>query len=195
VEKSKDMLIISSFVFIIILFSTLSYLFIRMEYNEGFTAIEGLEIANKVAYEWNSSSVLVSIHSKHLIINGKSQIWRYSYSNNFEKDNNFTHVHIYVYSNERFEIMPEFEFSYIPDIKNLNIDSDEALDIIYTDQKFKQFNEKYDRYYITMGAFTLWESYPIWIVGIEKYDLQLEELIEIVYYINAETGAIIDSNE
>ena len=87
VEGSKNLKLIAIIIVAIVVISSLFYFAIQ---NTRITAMEGREIADGVALDWNNTAVLVTIHNIGSVgRSGFSSEWRYTYAN-FTDDINLT---------------------------------------------------------------------------------------------------------
>ena len=133
------------FIIIPVIIIIISALFYVVFFNEasGITAMEGKEIADNLAIEWNESAELVHVMGMgQKYENGKCEKWGYSYSNNntyiFSKG--FT---VTVFENGSFYIGELERPPSILSIKNWSIDSDKVVDIAKSNPNIEQWLNTY----------------------------------------------------
>ncbi|MHA2277230.1 MAG: hypothetical protein ACXAC2_15760 [Candidatus Kariarchaeaceae archaeon] len=135
---------------------------------KGITAMEGKEIAENIAREWNRDAVLVYMRdASEMINNGHYLKWRYKYWNN-KTYNDTSCIEIEIYSEKTviIDYTKLYEQNERP-ISNWKIDSNRAYDIAVDDAKIKEWLSEYDDEKV--DGFSLYGSYdnttnPCWVI-------------------------------
>ena len=149
-RKMPARMILIIVVVIIVLFSTI-YFLSRDEVG-WITALEGNEIADQTALNWNSSAELVEIRSYSIDNNGYSVSWRYVYTSSSTPSNLVKGLEVLVFSNGSFNVneLPNPP-SFIP-ISNWVIDSSEIVETAKENSAVSSYLSEYPNADISVMA-------------------------------------------
>ncbi len=192
-EGSKTKLIIVSVIVIILVIASLG-IYLMGNGASGITAMEGREIADEVAYEWNNSAELVEIRSLIMDNKGYSSGWLYVYASSTEIEYSATGLEVSVLANKSYTIneIPHPP-SFIP-ISNWVLNSPEIVETAKLNSEISSFLSQYSDARITSMA----------LVGQNESDLKCLWTIEwadaglmdnphwIRIRLNGETGEVYD---
>lgn len=138
IKRQPHLLIIIPVIIIIV--SAMFYVvFFNEASEEGVTAMEGLDIAKPIAYDWNNQSELLCVNTITGDMEGKAVVkWRYI----FADINQSQELSVYVFPDGSTEF--ENCLSYLEGtIINWTIDSDEAINISKEIDEIDYFLTKY----------------------------------------------------
>ena len=168
-------------------------------YDEKITALEGLDIANNAAKEWNQNASLVSMGSiAELNADGRTNSWVYSYLVNI--DGNLWECRIVVNNDLSIEqnMFQSTGLIDFPPLANLSLDSTVAMEIALENETINNFIDAYGNCLAGMGVsmkdtvFDGWTntSYPIWKIAWD-YQSFNENYHRANIFINGNTGEIL----
>ena len=195
--KKKIPFFIVILIAIIIVFTALTYVLFSPPTDDIMTAIEGVDIANEIAEEWDSTAILVSVADDDFNIdeNGKSDVWWYIYLGDETETNNTELFIVKVHPDDSYttEILTTDDIPFNHEIEEWTIDSNEALEIAWTEPYFIEFREEYGVSEISMGLYynnsgerAEWE-----IIILEDKSWNPDEYL---FRIDAKTGEILKSS-
>ena len=159
---------ILAIIFVLIIFSLCIFYFKGISDNEkGITALQGEDIADNIAKEWNQNATLahVSRGTYEMYDGGKFESWYYVFFVNFTYPSSEKGLSIRVFSDGRVETS-EMETAYEDyPLKNWTIDSDEAYSIAMKNEKMTEYMNRYgdatvDSFYLTMPSEN--SPHPVW---------------------------------
>jgi len=176
----------------IILSITISAILYSYNESKGISAAEGLNKANELAEQWNSSAVLVYVQAMGEIYrDGKCEKWGYSYSNNNSNINQSKGFVITVFADFTY-VTGERESPPSPHpIIIWKIDSDDAIQIAKSNPEITQWLDKYNNANIQSMVLTANSNASGW--GIAWNDPGfMDDPHTAVININAITGEVLD---
>jgi len=183
-------------IFLVIILSSLTLASLFMIHNDsneerGISALDGLNVANERAREWNPDASLVYVTGMGKIYsNGKCDKWRYTYSDNAPDINISKGFEIVVFWNGSYE---EREIDHPPathEIDKWNIDSTKALEIAKSSGHIRTYLEKHDDAYIESIVLTANESGCAWSISWMSWGF-LDNPQTAVINIDATTGEVL----
>jgi len=145
VDKGKDTLMIISVVIVIVLLTGLSYYYLQQsDEAEGITALEGKEIADVIAFEWDKDAMLMAIiPSDDIDENGNGLRWNYYYLNSLVPGNV-----------SELTVLVAYNDTVISDARNISYSLDEEFPI---DGDFLDSNQAAEIVYGT-DTYIEWEQ-------------------------------------
>ncbi len=182
----------------VVIVVALTNVLISAPLNERMTAMEGLDISNEIAEEWDSTSILVAVadgEDFNVNENGKSDVWWYVYSNDPSDNHNSTNFIVKMHSDNSYttEILMTDNMPFNHEIEEWTIDSDEALEIAWTEPNFIEFREEYGVGEISMGLYyNNSEERAEWEITILEDKSWID--YEFLFRIDAKTGEILEAS-
>ncbi len=157
IKKKIPFMIVVSIV-VIIITTALAYVLYDSLTDDRMTAKEGLDIANDVAKEWDSSAILICVADGddfNVDENGESYVWWYIYVDDEAEMDNLELFIVKVHPDNSYttEILPVNDMAFNHEIEGWTIDSDKALDIAWAEPNFIDFREEYGVGEISMGLY------------------------------------------
>ena len=133
--------------------------------DRGISALDGLNVANERAREWNPDASLVYVTGMGIYSNGKCDKWRYTYSDNAPDINMSKGFEIIVFWNGAYEEREKDHPPATHEIDKWNIDSTKALEIAKSSRHMRTYLEKHDDAYIESIVLTANESGCAWSIS------------------------------
>ena len=191
VEGAKTKYILVALVVIVIVTASVGYYLIKDgEVGvDGITAMEGLDIANPLAKNWNTSAVLiVASKGSNMNGNGEFQLWYYLYTNTQNFTNTPQCLEIQVFSNGSYKLRYDAGIGDKRPINSYIIDSDKAYDIATAQSELKTFfihNPMLDHMSLSNSSGT-----PSWYID-WAYDAGFDNPKWAEIQIDANTGEVL----
>ena len=142
VEGNKSKAVIAVVVVFVIVFSAIGFFLFKGEASvEGITALDGYEIADEIAMDWNVNNSLESVRPAGILTDdGKFSAWNYAFSVNI---NSTTQNSLIVVVNMTGDYTTEeggpHQVTYYKEISNWTIDSDKAYEIFLNNEEIASF--------------------------------------------------------
>jgi len=195
IKKKMPFIVVMSIV-IIIFITALTHILFFSPTDDKMTAMEGVDIANYVAKEWDSSAILISVTDVDFNVdkNGESDVWRYIYlDDDAETDNlELFIVKVHPDNSHTTEILMTDYMTFNHEIEGWTIDSDEVLEIAWAESDFIEFREECGVGEISMGLYyNNSEERAEWEIIILEDKIWKDD--EYLFRIDAETGEILDA--
>ena len=188
-EESKNRIVVISLaIIVIIVVASLGYYLVYQK-NSGITAMEGREVADEIAIDWNENAILINVRAINMCDDGTSESWVYYYSPTLNIVGNTNCLSVWVFSNSSTRLRYDAEPGDGRPINNWDIDSDEAYEIALSNYEVNLFmlkNPKFDTFQLghsPSGNF-------IWYLGWSDNGF-LDNPSSIYVQIDATTGQVL----